>query len=71
MSKLETAYYLCNMEKPCSKDGGCGGDMCCHTSDVLFAKNEDSVRIFNEFDKTFEMFVDEDGRFYAVEKGDK
>ena len=50
MNNLEP-LYLCNMEKICASEGDCGGDMCHHTSDALFAKNEDSVRIFNEFNK--------------------
>lgn len=61
-------YYICNKEKFCAKYGGCGGDMCNHTSDIHFAKNDDAIRIFNEFIKTFELHVDEDMRIYAVEK---
>lgn len=67
MNNLEP-LYLCNMEKICASEGDCGGDMCHHTSDVLFAKNEDSVRIFNEFNKTFDLFLDEDRRVCAIEK---
>lgn len=67
MNNLEP-LYLCNMEKICASEGDCGGDMCHHTSDALFAANEDSVRIFNEFKNTFEMHVDEDGRIIAWEK---
>ncbi len=68
-------YYICNKEKFCARDGGCGDDMCNHTSDVHFAKNDDAIRIFNEFIKTFnefiktfEIYVDEDKCIYAVEK---
>ena len=61
-------YYICNKEKFCARDGGCGSDMCNHTSDVHFAKNDDAIRIFNEFVKTFEIHVDDDKCIYAIEK---
>ena len=33
MSKVE-ALFLCNKDKFCAKDGGCGEDMCNHTFDI-------------------------------------
>ena len=63
--------YLCNKEKFCAKDGGCGDDMCNHTFDIHFAVNDDSIRIFEEFRNRFNISCDEDGRFYAWEKEDK
>ena len=61
------AFYLCNKERFCTKDGWCGVGMCNHTTDIRFA-NDNSIRIFKEFKDRFEIHADEDGRFYAVEK---
>ena len=61
-------YYICNKEKYCAALGGCGGDMCNHTVQPLFAASDDAVGIFEEFTRRFDLSVDEMGRLCCVEK---
>ena len=55
--------FLCNKESICSKHKFCGNP-CNHTTNPDHAKNPDSVRIAEEFKKTFmasgSFFVEKD-----------
>ena len=61
-------YYICNKERLCSIEGGCGEDMCNHTTYPLYAKNDDAIGIFEEFTRRFDLSVDEMGRLICMEK---
>lgn len=51
--KMMTDFlFLCNKESICSKSKFCGNP-CNHTTNPDHAKNPDSVRIAEEFKKTF------------------
>lgn len=67
MSKVE-ALFLCNKDKFCAKDGGCGEDMCNHTFDIHFAANDDAIKAYYDFVHLFDLRPGEDGTIYAVEK---
>ena len=51
--------YLCNDSSPHCKDPSCKVDAgsCRHTLNDLYAKNSESVRVFNEFMKRFKPTI--------------
>lgn len=46
--------YICNRQKPCSKNISCGYD-CTHTTNPEFAKNHKTVELIAELYSTFEI----------------
>ena len=62
-------FYICNGKKPCrDAEDGCKNDYCDHTCDAHFAKNKESVEIFEAFNKRFDIHLDEDGDIIITEK---
>lgn len=64
-------FYLCNRNAECGGMPGCSEDECCHTSDETFAKNANSVEIFNMFFDTFNVTVGSTGNLIVWEKEKK
>ena len=60
--------YVCNKARVCAASGGCGTDMCNHTTGPMFAKNTRSVALFEEFFSKFSCVVDENGRLICTER---
>jgi hypothetical protein len=65
------AFYLCNRSATCGDMPGCSEDECCHTSDETFAKNANSVEIFNMFFDTFNVRVGNNDNLIVWEKEKK
>lgn len=65
------AFYLCNRNDECGNMPGCSEDECCHTSDETFAKNANSVEVFNMFFDTFNVRVGSNDNLIVWEKEKK
>ena len=65
------ALYLCNRGDVCNKSASCNEDECAHTTCESFAKNANSVEIFNMFFDTFDVIVGDRENLIVWEKEKK
>lgn len=54
--------YICGFDRPCSKSEGCvlNDGPCSNTTCAAFAKNMESVDIYNKFFDTFDAIYEEE-----------
>lgn len=60
--------YLCNKERDCANDEGCSDEFCTRTTCPAFAKNPESVELYNKFFDTFKPITLENGAIIGYEE---